>query len=423
MRRVVKRRRPWAVSHPARLLAGAVAFGAGVVSGGCGGEDPGPRTAVRDSAGVRIVENEAPDPTRLPAWSLSAEPSLDIGRLEGTEVEALFRVVSAVRLADGRVAVANAGTSEVRYYGPDGRHRVSSGGEGGGPGEFQRIASLVVLPADSLAVVDPFARRLSVLDPDGTFAREVPTAVDGSLLTVVGRRPDGTWVASLNVTMSGEQLREGPMRADLIFVTLAPGGGVGDTVGRFPGADRFIHVRGTGGRVTSIDVTTPPFARTTRVLASGDELWVATQDAAQVEVYGPDGSLRRIHRTGVPLQPVTSDLVEAFLDRRYADLPPERRQPAREAAANLPAGEFVPPYGAVALARSGDLWIQDYPHLSDANRWTVYAADGAPLARVELPERFTPYDVGDDWILGRELDELDVEHVRIYGVRKTGPTP
>jgi hypothetical protein len=46
-------------------------------------------------------------------------------------------------------------------------------------------------------------------------------------------------------------------------------------------------------------------------------------------------------------------------------------------------------------------------------------SEGALVARTALPLEFTPYDIGEDWILGRELDELDVEHVRLYGIRKT----
>ena len=407
-----------------RSLALVLTAWAGVAAlGACGGEGSGSRTAVRDSAGVRIVENEAPDSAHMPAWSVAPAPILDVGRLEGDEAETLFRVVSAARLSDGRVAVANSGTSEVRYYDADGRHLVSAGGEGGGPGEFQRITTLIALPADSVAVVDPFARRLSVLDPSGTFAREVTFEETGSMLSVVGRRADGAWIASQNEPMSGEDIKSGLTRPDVVYVAIPPGAERRDTLGRFTGTERFINIGTTGGRITSVEVSTPPFARATTVLPLGDELFVATQDAAQVEVYGSDGALRRIIRTGVALRPVTADLVEAYLDRRYAELPPEQAKAARRAGADVPAGKSIPPYGKVALDRGGHLWIQDYAILSDENHWTVYSADGMPLARIALPPKFTPYDIGDDWILGRQLDDLEVEHVRIYEIRRESPAP
>jgi hypothetical protein len=242
------------------------------------------------------------------------------------------------------------------------------------------------------------------------------------MLSVVGRRPDGAWIASQNEVMSTEDIKAGLTRPDVVYVAITPGAETQDTLGRFTGTERFIDVGTTGGRITSINVTTAPFGKATTVLPAGAELFVATQDAAQVEIYGADGALRSIIRTGVPLRPVTPDLVEDLLERRYADLPPEQAKAARQATAALPAGKSVPPYGKVALDRSGDLWIQDYPIVSDENRWTVYSADGLPLARIALPPEFTPYDIGDGWILGRELDELEVEHVRIYEIRTAGPS-
>jgi len=385
---------------------------------GCSSEAGRPATTVRDSAGVAIVENDAPDTTRLPAWGVSAEPTLDIGRLEGSDAETLFRVVGAVRLSDGRVAVANAGTSEVRYYRPDGAHLRSAGGEGGGPGEFQRIVRMIPMPGDSLAVMDPAARRLSVLDPDGGFAREVSTAGTGAMLDVVGRQSDGSWVASQAQVTSPGGISEGLVRGSLLCVTMPAAGGALDTVASFPGDERVIHVGRSGGTITSVEIATAPFGRTASVLASGGDLVVATRDAAQVEVYGRDGTLRRIVRTGVPLRPVTTELVRALLERRYAELPPDRRRAALEAGEDMPTGPFVPPYGSVALDRSGRLWVQDFDGLSGDNRWTVYARDGTAVARLALPGRFTPYDIGEDWIVGRELDELEVEHVRLYGITR-----
>ncbi len=406
---------------PRRALPLLVAASVGVVAvGACGSERSGSRAVVRDSAGVRIVENEAPDSARMTAWGVSSAPTLDIGKLEGSEDETLFRVVGALRLSDGRVAVANSGSAEVRYFGPDGRHLLSSGGEGGGPGEFQRITSLIPLPGDSLAVVDPFGRRLTVLGPDGAFAREIPVGDAGSFLTVVGRRPDGRWIARQNVVLGGNQIRQGLIRQNMAYVALDAAGAPTDTVGEFIGAERYIDVGSSGGAITSINVTTPPFSRTTTVVAAGDELFVATQDAAQIEVYGPDGALRRIVRTGVALRPVTSDLVDAFLDHAFVDLPDEQRKSARQAAAAAPIGKYVPPYGAIAVDRDGDLWVQDYAAVSDENRWTVYGPDGAARARIALPRRFTPYDIGDDWILGLEVDDLGVEHVRLYELGKGG---
>jgi hypothetical protein len=384
----------------------------------CGGEDARTSAVVRDSAGISIAENAAPDSARVTWWHLDPEARFDVGKIEGTESETLYQVNGAVQLSDGRVAIANAGTSEVRYYAPDGQHIVSAGRSGGGPGEFQRITKLILLPGDSVAVVDPAARRLSVLGPTGAFAREVVATADVGL-NVVGRKQDGAWIASTAPRMVGDQIQSGLVRPDLVYVSVPPAGGVVlDTLGRFPGSERYIQIHGSAGTIEAVNIGIPPFARATTVIAEQDQLYVAAQDAAEIRVHGTDGALMRIVRTGVPLRPVTPELIAELVDRQLAGLDAERRAAAHATQPAI-AGEYVPPYGTIAVDRSGNLWVQDFPGLEDAQRWTVYDRAGSLRARIALPTRFTPYDIGDDWILGRELDELDVEHMRLYGIQRS----
>ena len=77
-------------------------------------------TQVRDSAGIRIIENAPPpDGSRLP-WRISAEPAVTIGRIEGDEPYLLDTADDALRLADGRIVVLLYGTRELRVFGVDG---------------------------------------------------------------------------------------------------------------------------------------------------------------------------------------------------------------------------------------------------------------------------------------------------------------
>src|SRR5690606_1239133 len=88
---------------------------------------------IRDSAGVRIVENGDAGA----ACHLAAEPMLELGVLEGAPEYQLHGVVHAIRLPDGEVAIANAGSREVRLYDQNGRFLRAFGREGDGPGEFR----------------------------------------------------------------------------------------------------------------------------------------------------------------------------------------------------------------------------------------------------------------------------------------------
>ena len=105
---------------------------------GCGDSnettDNGLRVVVQDSAGVTIVENDpsAPD-SRLP-WQFGAQPSLSIGSVTSGDADELFQVTDAMRLADGRIVIANMGSSELRVFNADGSHAGTWGGRGEGPG-------------------------------------------------------------------------------------------------------------------------------------------------------------------------------------------------------------------------------------------------------------------------------------------------
>lgn len=141
------------------------------VTGCGGGGSSSPGFQVRDSAGVTVVENTAPRWGEDAGWSLSERPSTSIGVLEGDPEDQLFRVRGAVRLEDGRLVVANAGTGEVRFYSPDGRFIHSAGREGEGPGEFGAMGPLYRLGPDSLLVWDNAGLRMSVFDTAGAFVR------------------------------------------------------------------------------------------------------------------------------------------------------------------------------------------------------------------------------------------------------------
>ncbi len=84
---------------------------------------------------------------------MSDEPILDIGVLEGDRFYQFDQIVGGKRLSDGRIAVANAGSLELRYYDAEGKHLFSTGREGGGPGEFGGMMSLgtpTALPWETL---------------------------------------------------------------------------------------------------------------------------------------------------------------------------------------------------------------------------------------------------------------------------------
>jgi hypothetical protein len=381
----------------------------------CGTGGSTARATLRDSAGITLVENTTPDDSAAYDWWRLGETMLDIGGEAAGPGQDLYRVSGALRLGDGRVVVANGGTPELRFFDAAGNLLSTAGRRGEGPGEFQAIGWLSAGAADTLFVFDHRAFRMTLLGPDGAFLRDFVVGGAATAAVPFGRFADGAWAARLFLTLTPNEIAQGLHRPDLVAVRLDGQGNVTDTIGRFPGVERWIRVAGAGGQITSVEVVTPLFGRTPyHAVADGDQLIVANQDEPELQVRGPDGALRRIIRTGRAREPITDAHRNALIEKRLAGTPEAERTARRTALAALPAEGTVPPYGALLLDRGGNLWLADWDDgLGPAGRWTVYSADGRGVARIALPERFTPYDIGDDWILGRELDALDIEHVRL----------
>ena len=60
----------------------------------------------------------------------------------------------------------------------------------------------------------------------------------------------------------------------------------------------------------------------------------------------------------------------------------------------------------------GYLWVRDYVLPGeDAARWTVFDSTGAVAARLQTSERLKIWEIGRDYVLGSQANELDVEAV------------
>lgn len=379
-----------------------------------------PAATVSDSAGIAIVENVFPDSSAVAWWRL-AEPELDIGSAEAEEAYSVYEVADALRLPDGRVVVANGGSADVRYYAPDGTHLHTSGRRGDGPGEFQRPQRLIALAGDSVLVVD--RGRATVLDAAGAYVRDFIPGGAGARAVALGLLGDRV-VAMSTAAMNEESITSGLFRSDIAFVTLTPAGEVVDTIVSVPGTERTIEVDGRGGEIQAIMISAPPFAKNTIYAAAGDVLAVATQESPEIRVFGGDGALRRIVRTGTPMPAVSDEhLAAAFEDQRER-MPPEYREQMSTRPDWPHAGKVVPPFSAIEIDDAANLWVADYDdHIRTPGTWSVHDPDGRLIARVRMPERFRPMHIGAEFVLGVERDELDVEHVRLHRIVKAASGP
>lgn len=256
---------------------------AALIAGCAGGADP-------EAGSVAVFD--------FPEWTVSAEPSVSIGVLEGEAHDQLHGVAGAAVLPGGRIAVLNAGSHELRIYDADGRFISAAGRAGAGPGEFRRPVRLHRVD-DMLLVFDVGASRFSVHGPDGGFVAVEPVKFE-------------------------------PRAAAL---------------------DEWIHDRSW--------IEGPPLGRGRAALFEG---------------------LRR-----------------------------------------LPPPDSAEGYRYIRVSRWGHMWVRQPLAEGAASReWHIYDLAGEPVARVRVPAAVDILEIGDDYLLVRARDELDVEYVRKHALDTGG---
>ncbi|MEJ2217098.1 MAG: hypothetical protein P8099_10835 [Gemmatimonadota bacterium] len=414
-----------AIAGPA-VLAGAVPAvltAAMLALTGCG-RPVGPAFAVRDSAGVHIAESRAPAWSEGESWRLASAPAVRIGSLNGPPELQFDGVVEALRLADGRIVVADGGSGEVRFYGPDGAFLRRVGGEGDGPGEFRLMSGMGPAAGDSVWVYDYSLRRFTIVPADGGTPRVVALRVDLPTLVAVGRTSDGDWVMGESWAASrlagGAGTREAPhegLRRDPVaYIRVGPDGTLRDTLGMFPGRELELRIDPDAGRMMMINV---PFARVSSHAMRGDRVFIGDQSTFQVGEYRPDGRVVALIRIpGMDLTLTDADVAKA-LQNALAGIPERARPGIRALWRSYSMPPTKPAYSRLLVDADGDLWVAASARRpATAERWRVFDAGGRWLGVVAVPPRFRITWIDDAGVLGVERDSLDVERVSLYGLSR-----
>jgi hypothetical protein len=414
------------------LAAGLFACGGG--RGGAGGG--GGEVRSRDSAGIRIVENRGQAWADGKGWKVVDSPLVDIGGKGGEAAGDLDQVTGPVSLTDGRLVFANGATSEVRIYDRAALHLHTAGRKGSGPGEYQTFGGLWVGPGDSVLVADILARRMTVLDRDGNLGRSFVLAGQGGSFVSIGGQvsyalasgwfADGS-VLGLTQAFQMNDPRAGVHRDSVTAVRYNGDGTVRDTLGRWPGAETTKMEMSFGGRTMTAPMPVP-LGRQSTSLVRGERLYLARNDAWEIEVRNGDGKLLSLIRADVKAAPLTPADVAAHRKQQLAALaaqPLMRMAPAaivaqlkqRIESATYPA--TLPFVQALLADPDGNLWVQEATSPADESaRFAVVDSTGRLLGRVAMPARLKPTAIGADAVFGVWSDADEVQHVRSYPIRK-----
>lgn len=358
-------------------------------------------------------------------WVADSTPLVDIGGRDEPGHD-LDRVGNAARLEDGRMVVVDRTASELRFFDATGRYLSTSGRKGQGPGEFEFITSVHRLPGDTLFVFDGTLSRGSYLSSDGTFIRTRPTEFRQERSYSMGsailfdRRLLGQGASFTQPTETSGPIRRDPMAILLMRDSLI------DTLVVVPGMETHPGVLSEGGREYP-NLNPVAFGRFSTYATDGSRIFVGTNDPDGIRVYDGQGNQIRVIRSGTPPEPVTEELKarrqadrEASLNR--PNISEQLRAERRKDDARTRYAAVMPFYARLLTGSDGSLWLERVPRFNDeGRRFVVYDSTGRGIATVRCPDRMRPLVVSTDNIIGvwRDPDD-DVQHVRVYRLRKPG---
>lgn len=366
----------------------------------CVGEGLPPSSLRTDSAGVSIVLSARPAWGQGQSWRVGEQPRLDLTRSgEGASHE-FYRVRDAMRLENGSIVVANAGSSEVRFFDSAGVFLRTVGARGDGPGEFRGPDGVSRYPGDSVAVFDRRHQRVTILDREGGIGRTVTFAVDAPDQLDV--KEDGSFLIRTTrlEAMAGVV---GRTRIPQDVLAFSPTGELRDTVVTVPGFETFVFERGDAR---------PPLQKESFLFVFSEAVATGSADDMAYEVYSEDGRLRRQVR--IPSYPLDvsvelrSSLQEELTQMNAPDFIQEVN---RRMAAAIP--EKVPAYVDMLGDPDGYLWVALYGRPDEAQRWIVFDSLGAWAGTISLPRGFEAYEIGHDYLLGKGTNVDGTETVEI----------
>ncbi|GMV04131.1 MAG: hypothetical protein AMXMBFR53_04120 [Gemmatimonadota bacterium] len=390
---------------------------------GCGGEVGSVPAVVteRDSAGIHIVENPAALVEAV--LPVSPGPMVSVGTLEGDPAAQLFRVSAAARLSDGTIVVANGGTRDVRFFGSDGAHLRTVGGQGRGPEEYRYPVAVLVMPGDTLIVQDRLDRVWYAAD--GTFLERV-TGDMGALQALTG--PDafpegGLWLADGTLFVPAYLREEGqpragpPFRPGIRLLRASWDLASAEFLGEYGGIQQqFVEVEpGPRGVMPMVS----PYAVSTSYVgvASDGTLVVGDSDRPELHVFRADGARERF-RWAAEREVLTPAEVEAWKEaQRAAGWIGDRLPQFERGWAAMTMPETKAAFGHIAGGRDGSVWVPvTFDSAAELSSFLVFTAEGRLRGRASVPGPFAVMDAGDDWVLGIWRDANDVEYLRLHRV-------
>jgi hypothetical protein len=325
----------------------------------CGGEASRDKASVEVRDGVRIVKNPVEPASAQTPPSLREE--LIIGAGGEPQEPILFQDITYYSSIDvdasGNIYIADAGAKAIIIVDSGGRRVRTIGREGQGPGEFQSLSALRILPGEKLAVYDRTNRRLSLFDLDGRLSGELSLAAHPALFAPqIDSRGN---IFGLELTMNGSV-------RTMVLLKISSDG---TASARMACSTRRLSLDGSIKLfATRLDFRLTPL----------DEIVWGNQRDYVLNILDQEGRPKAVIKKACAPVAVTGQDVEAELSRRGT-----RRLEGEKVSA--PAQ--VPSFSMLLIADDGRIFAQVRERTVQGIRFAydVFDGQGVYLFRMRLP--------------------------------------
>jgi hypothetical protein len=350
-------------------------------------------------------------------WTVDSAATLTIGLDAASDVGVSFeRITGATRLPDGTLLVADLGEAPLRLFGTDGELLRRVARRGGGPGEMEYIARLFRC-GDAIYTYDLDGHRVSQYGLDATYRRMFRFAVPTGQQAPYG-------VSSCNASGRfvhlgwGSPPRVAGYHRDTVAVWVTEtADGPPSIVDSVPSSERWGQTY--QGRL--VGSSPLPLGKQPATAFGPTGFYVSTGDSLAVLVYDTSGARIGEHRFAGSIAAVTPEDVRDFIEAEVAENGEQARAGIEREYAAI---TFPERHGAVTgllVDADGLLWVRTYaPPTSASVAWRVLSAAGTETATVSLPRRLEVFEIGGDYVLGREIDANEgVPVLRLLTLRRS----
>ena len=360
-------------------------------------------------------------------WSLSGQPTVTIGLVDGPQEQLFSQIRYALRLNDGRYVIADGQQLRLSVWSANGSFLTSFGRSGEGPGEFGGMLGVWLAGGETIAVWDPRLQRITRFRPDGTvvgthtlsYGPEGPP-INRMLDPFLGALPDGRIVLAW---LSPSRRETDQLLPDtLTFGLFEPDGRFVRVLGARIGMQR-MYAPGVGGGPV-------PFSSWPWATNLGNLFAYTNGHGGIIDFFETRDAAQPPRSTRVAGSPISLEDAWRRLDAAIPEATTHRINIQVAQATSRTLGE-VPVFSRMISDDRGQIWLKDYDPAIDAmtvrkypfgdgGRWRVVGTDGRPVATISMPRGVAPIAVHGDLLLGVMRDDLDVERFVVYRIIRPG---